>query len=96
MTPHHEDPLGTEERELARRLARLGASAEPSAALDARILDAARVPGATATLATSRRPRWQVGFGVAASLALAMGVAWQLRPLPDSGRQQPFSPPAIR
>jgi hypothetical protein len=52
--------------------------------LDGRILAAAH--GAM----DGRRPasrrasrRWPLGLGVAASLALALGLAWQLRPLPD-------------
>jgi hypothetical protein len=75
-------PLGPEERALADRLARLGPHGEPSPALDARILAAARAelePGPV------RRPvRWPLALGVAASLMLAVGVAWQLRPMPEA------------
>lgn len=101
-------PLTPEERALAQRLARLGgAQAEPSPALDARILAAAHAASvdgagtrdsnddvdAAAPVAPMRRrsdrrrdprrpARWPVVFGFAASLALACGIAWQLRPVP--------------
>jgi hypothetical protein len=51
--------------------------------LDARILAAAHA-ATTATPARKRTPRWPVAFGIAASLALAVGIAWQLRPLPEA------------
>ena len=77
------EPLTAEERALAQRLARLGPNGEPSPALDARILGAAH--DAVSKQADLRRPqrRWPVAFGIAASLALAVGIAWQLRPLPQ-------------
>ena len=75
-------PLSPEERELAQRLSRLGPHGEPSPALDARILAAAH--GAVAAAPVHRRRRWPVALGVAASLALALGVAWRLRPLPEA------------
>ncbi|WP_305037357.1 hypothetical protein [Lysobacter sp. CFH 32150] len=77
----HDEPLTPEERVLAQRLARLGPHGEPSPALDARILAAAH---AATTPARKRTPRWPVAFGIAASLALAVGIAWQLRPLPEA------------
>lgn len=92
MTHHHTPPpdpmpLDPEERALAARLARLGPHGEPSPALDARVLAAAHA--ATAGGADRggrergwRRARWPVGAGVAASLALAATIAWQMRPLP--------------
>lgn len=92
MTGRRHEPLDAQERELARRLAQLDANAAPSPALDAAILAAARADGADrgATAATGarrrppatrRRPRgWPMGLGIAASLAVAVGVAWQLRP----------------
>lgn len=78
-TPH--EPLTPEERDLAAQLSRLGPHGGPSPALDARILSAARtsVQGAP----TRARPRWPLGLGVAASVLLAAGVAWQLRPLDE-------------
>lgn len=87
------DPLSAEERELAGRLARLSAADGPPSALDARILAAAaeatgaRSPGRAAPSA-HRRPRatrrWPVAAGAVATLALAVGLAWQLRPTPQS------------
>lgn len=93
MNPIDREPLSPEERALADRLARDGAHASPSAALDAAILGAARcavaspaparVAVAAAPAARRRRPRrWPIGVGIAASLALAVGIAWQLRPGP--------------
>lgn len=96
MTGRRHEPLDAQERELARRLAQLDANAAPSPALDAAILAAARAGGADrgATAATAarrrppatyRRPRgWPMGLGIAASLAVAVGVAWQLRPQPET------------
>lgn len=83
--PH--EPLTPEERALAQSLSRLGPHGGPSPELDARILGAARaaVHGAPATgghVPPSRR-RWPLGMGVAASVLLAAGIAWQLRPMHD-------------
>lgn len=102
MIDHDHPPLTPEERALAQRLARLGASAAPSPALDARLLAAARAAtgAAAAAGAGAAAPRrrlrghWPAGFGIAASLALAVGIAWQLRPLP--GGRQTESPQAPR
>lgn len=92
MNPRH-DPLDHEERALARLLPGDDAVA-PDAAVDARILAAARdslgVPPAAGRAphrsGAARRPRrgWPVALGLAASVTLAVGVAWQLRepPLP--------------
>ncbi len=84
-------PLDAEERELAARLAQLSAAGGPSPALDARILAAARAEAASPTTRAThahRRPRakrrWPVAAGAVATLALAVGLAWQLRPTPDS------------
>ncbi len=79
------EPFTAEERALAERLARLDAHAQPSAELDARILAAARA----ATVASAppqpyRRARWPVAAGLAASAVLAVGIAWQLRPLQET------------
>src|SRR5688572_29811089 len=80
----HAEPLSPEERALGERLARLGPHGEPSSALDARILAAAHA--AATTPAQARRPsrRWPVALGIAASLTLAVGIAWQLRPLQEA------------
>ncbi len=93
MTQHHHAPppdpmpLDPEERALAARLARLGPHGEPSPALDARVLAAAHAAHTAATARAVRergwrRARWPVGVGVAASVVLAAGIAWQMRPLP--------------
>lgn len=91
-------PLTAEERVLADRLARIGPHDGPSPALDARILAAAQaavdkdVDVRAGRPANPRRRRWLgltgmpaaliTGAGMAASLALAIGVVWQLRPTP--------------
>lgn len=79
--PH--EPLTPEERELAAQLAKLGPHGGPSPQLDARILSAARTAVQGRSVPAARRPRWPLGLGVAASVLLAVGVAWQLRPLQE-------------
>ncbi len=83
------DPLSTEERELAAMLARLAPHGVPSPEIDARILSASH--GSVAgPRARSVRPRWPVAIGLAASMVLAVGVAWQLRLLdPAAGDRGP-------
>ena len=72
-----------EERALAQRLARVGPHGEPSPQIDARVLAAARAAlDAPLVSRHHRSRRWPVALGVAASLVLAVGVAWRLRPLP--------------
>lgn len=85
--------LTPEERALAQRLARLGPHGEPSPTLDARILAAAH-DAVAKTQARRPRRRWPVAFGIAASLALAVGVAWQLRPLPQAAVYRSEAPAA--
>lgn len=87
---HHEGALTPEERALADRIARLGPQGEPSPALDARILAAARAAtsapataGSARTAPRRRQRRWPVAFGAAATLAIVGGLAWQLRPVDD-------------
>jgi len=81
MNRRHE-PLDAEERALARRLSD-EATHEPSPELDARILAAARAPSRPAPrTARPRRSRWPLALGLAASVTLAVGVAWQLREPP--------------
>jgi len=98
------EPLTPEERLLADRLARDGSAASPSAALDAAILGAARTaagaapPQADRAVAdrwiSPRRRRWPFAAGIAASLALAVGIAWQLRPVPDAEMRAASEAPA--
>jgi hypothetical protein len=94
MTGARREPLTREERELADRLARLGAAGEPSAALDSRILAAAH--GAVAARPRNRRPRWPLAFGAVATLALAIGIAWQLRPSQEQVQVYSEAPAAAR
>lgn len=76
------EPLDAEERALAQRLVRIAPKGQPSPELDAHILAAART--ALDADARPRRSHWPLALGLAASLVLAVGVAWQLRPLPDA------------
>src|SRR5690606_27018145 len=80
-----QDPLSPEERELADALARATPRRGPPPQLDATILASARaaLKKDAAPPARARRRRWPAALGVAASLALAVGIAWQLRPAPD-------------
>ena len=78
------EPLSTEERALGERLARLGPHGEPSSALDARILAAAHAAATTPAQAQLPSRRWPVALGIAASLTLAVGIAWQLRPVQEA------------
>lgn len=86
MKPYPPEPLSPEERELAQLTARLGPQGEPSPALDARVLAAARTALQPSRPASRSRPkpRWPVALGLAASMVLAVGIAWQLRPLQSS------------
>lgn len=91
MSDPRTTPLTPEERALAERLARLGAPSGPSPALDAGILAAAHaaVAGKIPARAPRRTQRWPVAFGAAATLALAVGIGWQLRR--SSQTQQVYS-----
>lgn len=83
--PVNHEPLTPEERDLAQRLSRLGPSAGPSSNVDAAILAAAHDAVASAPRQRLRtRRRWPIALGVAASLMLAVGIAWRLRPLPEA------------
>lgn len=94
MTPDRTAPLTPEERELAQRLARIATPGDPPPALDSRILAAARAAVAGPAPPARHPRRWPVVFGVAASLALAVGIAWQLRPLPDAPTEYSEAPAA--
>jgi len=83
---NRDDPLTPEEQALARMLGR-GREQAPSAAVDAAILAAARAalhdaPAAVTPVASRPRriARWPAALGVAASVVVAVGLAWQLRP----------------
>ncbi|MFZ5657333.1 MAG: hypothetical protein ACOY37_09825 [Pseudomonadota bacterium] len=89
--PFDDDALSPEERALAARLSAVDAGGPPPA-LDARVLAAARAavapdgPGGAASTArttTRRRRRWPTAVGAAATLVIAVGLAWQLKPLLD-------------
>ncbi|MGQ4583215.1 hypothetical protein [Lysobacter sp. F60174L2] len=81
MTSQRPDPLTPEERELAGRLGRIAPRATPSAELDARILGAAHAAAGRRAGPARPRSRWPALVGIAATLALAVGVVWQLRPV---------------
>jgi hypothetical protein len=81
MNRHPPEPLTQEERELAQLIARVGPlGGEPATALDAKILAAAHA-AVGGKPRRGQKPRWPVAMGLAASVVLAVGVAWQLRPL---------------
>ncbi|GGD39903.1 hypothetical protein [Pseudoxanthomonas indica] len=83
-------PLDAEEAALAEQLARLGPHGEPSPRLDARILAAAH-DAVSEQARPRRRSRWPLGLGVAASALLAVGIAWQLRPVHESPLDREFA-----
>jgi hypothetical protein len=87
MNMHPHDSLSPEEQALAERLRRLGGADGPSAALDARVLAAARAAAAPAPARRRRRLVWSAipggamtAVGTAAAFVLAVGLVWQLRP----------------
>ncbi|TKS54171.1 hypothetical protein E4582_04885 [Luteimonas yindakuii] len=92
MNTRDPSPLDADERALAAQLARHAPAGGPAPDLDARVLAAARAATGThpassptqhARHATRpRRRRWPALTGLAASVALAAGIAWQLRPQP--------------
>jgi len=81
-TPRPHEPLTPEERALAARLARIGPHGTPLPALDAKILGAAHA--AAGRQARPGQRRWPALLGLAATLALAIGVTWQMRPTVDT------------
>ena len=82
MTRSPRQPLDAEERALAARLPRPHGRDEPGAGIDARILAAAHAAAASPLPATTRRRRWIVPAGLAASLCLAVGLAWRVQLAP--------------
>jgi hypothetical protein len=92
------DPLDADERAVAAALPRPHGRGEPDAAMDARILAAAHA-AAQAPATAPRTRRWTVPLGLAASLCLALGLAWRTQldaPHRDATpvAQAPPSPPA--
>src|SRR5690606_8347588 len=103
--PTRDDALDPAERTLAEALARVTDARGPSLELDSRVLRAAReeaarraqAPAATPHRSQRRRrnPAWLRGGALAATLVLAVGVAWQLRPQFDApGREAGMAPEA--
>lgn len=90
MTRLPREPLDADERALAARLPRLHGRDEPDSALDARILAAAHA-AVSAVPVTKRRRGWIVPLTAAASVSLAVGLAWQLQP-PPAPHVTPASP----
>ena len=82
MTYHTRHPLDAEERALRARLPRLHGRGEPGPLLDASILSAARV-AATEAPPRPRRRSWIMPLSVAATVTVAVGLAWRLQP-PDA------------
>ncbi|HQQ57969.1 MAG TPA: hypothetical protein PKV60_01930, partial [Thermomonas sp.] len=74
-------PLDAEERALAAQLPRMHGRSEPTAELDARILAAAHA--AAQQPAKPARRRWAAPLALAASLCLAVGVAWRVQFTPS-------------
>ena len=90
--PQSSRPLDAEERALAKSLPRLHGRTAPGPDLDASILAAAQAavrPAKPTRLKTRPRARWIAPASLAASLVLAVGIAWQLRPLPTLVSAQP-------
>jgi hypothetical protein len=94
MTTRDDNALTPEERTLAQRLAKVGPQGEPSPSLDARILAMAHAaasapaddvaPVRVTTLRKRKPQTWVTTVGFAASLAIACGIAWNLREMPDA------------
>lgn len=92
--PQSPNSLDAEEHALVKALPRLHGRSAPSPDLDARILAAAQAAVQPAKPAhTSARPRirWIAPAALAASMVLAVGMAWHLRPLPTLKAPQPVA-----
>ncbi len=84
--------LDAEERVLARALPRLHGRSTPGPDLDARILASAQAavhPAKPMQASARPRVRWIAPAALAASMVLAVGMAWQLRPLPGMDAARP-------
>ena len=92
MNRYPPEPLTQEERELAQLTSRLGPHGEPSPSLDAKIRAAAHA-AASGIRSRPRKPRWPVAMGLAASAVLAIGIAWQLRPVQQMAAVSSEAPP---
>ncbi len=90
MSQFPREPLDADERAIAAQLPRLHGRTAPDAAMDARILAAAHAAAQAGPTGTPRRHgRWVVPLGLAASLCVALGLAWRLQLEPPPG-----APPA--
>ena len=87
MTERHHAPLDAEERALRAGLPRLLGRGEPGPGVDARVLAAARAAATPAAGAARHRRRWVAPLGVAATVIVAAGLAWQLLPPQPAPRQ---------
>ena len=94
MNRHPSEPLTQEERELAQLIARAGPHGEPPTALDAKILAAAHAAVAGKPR-RGHKPRWPVAIGLAASMVLAVGIAWQLRPVQQTAAPSSKAPEPV-
>lgn len=94
MNRHPSEPLTQEERELAQLIARSSPHGEPPTALDAKILAAAHA-AVTGKPQRTRKPRWPVAMGLAASVVFAVGIAWQLRPLQPTATPSSEAPEPV-
>ncbi|MGV8923182.1 MAG: hypothetical protein ACOH1L_07520 [Thermomonas sp.] len=84
--------LDAEERALAKSLPRLHGRTAPGPDLDASILATAQAavrPAKPSQFPGRPRIRWIAPASLAASMVLAVGIAWQLRPLPALESAQP-------
>ena len=80
MSQFPRDPLDADERAIAAQMPRLHGRTAPDAAMDARILAAAHAAAQAEPTGTPRRHgRWVVPLGLAASLCVALGLAWRLQ-----------------
>lgn len=96
--PQPPSPLDAEERALAKALPRLQGRAAPGPDLDASILAAAQAavqPARPMRHKLRPRVRWIAPASLAASVLLAVGMVWHLRPLPALDVAQPANPSAL-